>query len=370
MSESVPSNVESFDAGKVDRSLYHSRLAGDGDGQRKWGCRRLLLWLLGASASLLIGLAIVVIALAVAFSDQPTEPPPEAAASPAAEQAPSRQAAATATPTWEERRAQIPTIGYRELFRNNEQYIRQRFYFRGKIVQVIERGENTYDFRVDVEPESLSSAIVYLAEYTGRRLLEDDRIEFVGTAAGLERYESISGQSITIPRVKAVAVRWFGERGSATAAVITPLAATPTPTSARTLPPQPTVQGSDSVAIYAKQCEAVAERIAQDARNDTTWEELRTTALAATNHLHSLEPPAVLREHYTAWLGFFSAVEYIARQQPLDGPLPDDVSVLMMTDTVALQAIAELIRTEAVMPRHIKAELAAANCLLTTWQPG
>ena len=99
MSESVPSNTGSFDADKVDLPLHHSRLVGASDRRRKWGCRRLLLWLLGASASLLIGLAIVVIPLAVVFSDQPTEPPPEAAASPAAEQAPSRQAAATATPT-------------------------------------------------------------------------------------------------------------------------------------------------------------------------------------------------------------------------------------------------------------------------------
>ena len=227
MSESVPSNTGSFDAKKVDLPLYHSRLVGASDRRRKWGCRRLLLWLLGVSASLLVGLAIVLIALAISFSDQPTEPReprPEAAASPAAQQVPSRQAiprtpppvppttiptstlkptstpAATATPTWEQRRAQSQTIDYRELFRNNEQYVGQRFYFRGKIVQVIERGEDTYDFRVDVEPESLSSAIVYLAEYTGRRLLEDDRIEFIGAAAGLERYESILGQRITIPR--------------------------------------------------------------------------------------------------------------------------------------------------------------------------
>ena len=112
---------------------------------------------------------------------------------------------------WEEFKAQSRTIGYRELFRNNEQYVYQRFYFRGKIVQVIEREENTYDFRVDVEPDSLDSAIVYLAEYTGQRLLEDDRIEFVGAAAELQRYESIYGQRITIPRVKAVVVRLLGE---------------------------------------------------------------------------------------------------------------------------------------------------------------
>ena len=99
MSESVPSNTGSFDAKKVDLPLHHSRLVGASDRRRKWGCRHLLLWLIGVSASLLVGLAIVLIALAVSFSDQLTEPRPEAAASPAAQQAPSRQLAATATPT-------------------------------------------------------------------------------------------------------------------------------------------------------------------------------------------------------------------------------------------------------------------------------
>ena len=97
-----------------------------------------------------------------------TTTPAKVIATQETQQAPSPQAAATATPTWEERRAQNRTIDYRELFRNNEHYIGQHFYFRGKIVQVIERGEDTYDFRVDVDTESLSSAIVYLAEYTGQ----------------------------------------------------------------------------------------------------------------------------------------------------------------------------------------------------------
>ena len=125
-----------------------------------------------------------------------------------------QQTTAVATPDWEEVKAQSRTIGYRELFRNNEQYVGQRFYFRGQIVQVIEHGANTYDFRVDVTPDSLDSAIVYLAGYTGQRLLEDDRIAFVGAAAGLQRYESIFGQHITIPRLKAVVVRLLTGTGA------------------------------------------------------------------------------------------------------------------------------------------------------------
>ena len=118
------------------------------------------------------------------------------------------QSADVVMPNWEWLKAQTRTIGYRELFRNNERYVGQRFYFHGRVVRVIERGERDYDFRVAVESNSPSSAILYLAEYTGQRLLEDDQIEFVGVAAGLERYEDTSGQRVTIPRLKAVAVRW------------------------------------------------------------------------------------------------------------------------------------------------------------------
>ncbi len=112
------------------------------------------------------------------------------------------------TPNWEWLKAQTQTIDYRELFRNNERYVGQRFYFRGRVVRVIERGGRDYDFRVAVESDSPSSATLHLAEYTGQRLLEDDQIEFVGVAAGLERYDDASGQRVTIPRLKAVVVRW------------------------------------------------------------------------------------------------------------------------------------------------------------------
>ena len=95
-----------------------------------------------------------------------------------------------------------PTIDYKEMFRNNEQYVGQEFYFTGKIVQVI--GSSV--FRVDVA-DDYSSHVVYLSGYRGKRLLEDDKIEFVGRVLGLHTYRSIFGQSITIPHLQAVSVQ-------------------------------------------------------------------------------------------------------------------------------------------------------------------
>ena len=112
------------------------------------------------------------------------------------------------TLTFSEARSQAQTIPYDELFRNNEQYNAQLFFFSGEIVQVMEHifGDG-YDFRVDVSDDLLESEIVYLADYEGPRLLEDDRIEFVAESVGLERYQAILGNAVTIPRLKAVSVR-------------------------------------------------------------------------------------------------------------------------------------------------------------------
>lgn len=95
-----------------------------------------------------------------------------------------------------------PTIDYKEMFRNNEQYVGQEFYFTGEIVQVI--GDSV--FRVDVASD-YSSHVVYLSGYEGQRLLEDDKIQFVGRVLGLYTYQSIWNQSITIPHLWAVSVR-------------------------------------------------------------------------------------------------------------------------------------------------------------------
>ena len=82
------------------------------------------------------------------------------------------------------------------------------FYFKGTVVQVIERGSTSYNFRVDVSaPSEFESEIVYLADYTGTRILEEDDIEFIGKADGLYRYEAIFGNQVTIPRLKTVQLR-------------------------------------------------------------------------------------------------------------------------------------------------------------------
>ena len=95
------------------------------------------------------------------------------------------------------------TVSYADLFRNNEQYEGQLLHFKGEVVQVLERGNDTYDLRIDV---SENEGIVYLSNYYGQRLLDDDVIEFLGESAGLVMYTAIFGNEITIPHLRAVSV--------------------------------------------------------------------------------------------------------------------------------------------------------------------
>ena len=110
-------------------------------------------------------------------------------------------------PTWDAIKASSRAIPYKDLFRYHDLYRGQRVYFQGEVEQVIEREDGRLDFRVDVEHENYSSEIVYLAGYSGRRFLDDDIVEFVGTATGLYTYETIFGGSVTIPLIWVLGAR-------------------------------------------------------------------------------------------------------------------------------------------------------------------
>lgn len=92
-------------------------------------------------------------------------------------------------------------VSYAELFRNNDRYVGKNISFTGRVVQVLERGSNTFDLRVDVGD---SEGVVYLGNYRGQRLLEDDVIAFIGESVGLVTYTAIFGNEITIPAMRAV----------------------------------------------------------------------------------------------------------------------------------------------------------------------
>ncbi len=160
--------------------------------------RRWLKWG-GIGCGSLIGIFAIIIILAAVLGGESSD----------SGDTTDRQQPQIPTQTFEEIKVTARTIDYRELFRNNERYKSQIFYFQGTVIQVIENWNDSFDLRVNVGsfPES---EIVYLAGYEGKRLLEDDKIEFVGEADGLERYRAIMGNQVTIPRLKALEVRLIG----------------------------------------------------------------------------------------------------------------------------------------------------------------
>ena len=164
--------------------------AGDIDGARRASKgAKTWAWITFGTGLAIYSLSILIGILANQTDSSSTSPPPT-------------------TLMFSEARSQAETIPYDELFRNNEQYKSQLFYFTGEIVQVVEHvfGDG-YDFRVNVSDDWQDSEVIYLADYEGPRLLEDDRIEFVGESVGLERYQAIMGNAVTIPRLKAISIR-------------------------------------------------------------------------------------------------------------------------------------------------------------------
>ena len=116
------------------------------------------------------------------------------------------QPTVTPVPTFEDYKSNAGTIEYEELFRNNEKYESQDFYFEGEVVQVIERRNDEYDFRIRIG-RILDDEVIYLSGYKGQRLLEDDAIEFVGKSKGLHSYNAVLGNRVTLPKLEAVSVK-------------------------------------------------------------------------------------------------------------------------------------------------------------------
>ena len=163
-------------------------------------------WRFLTYSAVTFGIAFVIFLVAVALDTSSDESESETASIDAPNFTTSSQPAPTPIPTFEDFEASAGVIGYEELFRNNEQYESQDFYFEGEIVQVIERRGDEYDFRVRVG-KIMDDEIVYLSGYKGQRLLEDDSVEFVGRSKGLHSYKAILGNRVTVPELESLAVR-------------------------------------------------------------------------------------------------------------------------------------------------------------------
>lgn len=106
---------------------------------------------------------------------------------------------------------------YRDIARYPADYEGKNAYFRGYVRQVLEDG-NDVQLLVDTTESDYGwddAVIIWYTRAEEARILEDDIVELWGRLEGLYTYESLLGESITVPSMTAEFVSILGETGSA-----------------------------------------------------------------------------------------------------------------------------------------------------------
>ena len=93
-------------------------------------------------------------------------------------------------------------ITYEQLARTPDDYKGEKVKFSGEVIQVME-DDGTCAVRVAVN-ENYDDVLfgVYDSSIVSSRILEDDKITIYGTSTGLYSYETVMGDTLTIPSVE------------------------------------------------------------------------------------------------------------------------------------------------------------------------
>lgn len=92
-------------------------------------------------------------------------------------------------------------ITFDNISRNPKDYEGKLVYFTGEVVQLME-GDDENQIRLAVDGDYDKMILIgYDPEITTSRILEDDNIEIYGVSVGIFQYESVLGQTISIPAV-------------------------------------------------------------------------------------------------------------------------------------------------------------------------
>lgn len=95
--------------------------------------------------------------------------------------------------------AEYQKFVYKTYARNPENYKLQKYRIKGKIIQVIGDRTHGYELRVATKGSYDDVVYVFVNEDPGFSLLEDDRVIIYAVGNETITYESIFGQSITLP---------------------------------------------------------------------------------------------------------------------------------------------------------------------------
>ena len=109
-----------------------------------------------------------------------------------------------------QKKADVPGIGYEELFRAGDTVKGEFYRFEGKIIQAMASDSDTRIYRVNITADQRYSRtfwedtiLLTVFGETEQRLLEDDIISFVAVSVGLTSYETVMGATIELPIVAA-----------------------------------------------------------------------------------------------------------------------------------------------------------------------
>jgi hypothetical protein len=96
-------------------------------------------------------------------------------------------------------------ITYDDLSRDTENYIGEIIFYKGQVVQVMERSGLKVYLRVNVtEGEYGFWDDTIFVNYEGPRVLEDDIVNIWGKVEGRYTYTAVLGNKITIPEISAL----------------------------------------------------------------------------------------------------------------------------------------------------------------------
>ena len=94
------------------------------------------------------------------------------------------------------------SYSYEEIARDPDDYIGENAKFTGKVVQVIQKG-NSYTLRVNITKTRWGYDDTILVYYSAKdgdsRILEDDIVTMYGFMGGTYTYETVMGNSLTVP---------------------------------------------------------------------------------------------------------------------------------------------------------------------------
>ena len=95
-------------------------------------------------------------------------------------------------------------LEYDTLLRSNEEYVNSIVYYKGEVVDVVHRWDDTYQLFITLDTDELFSSDWLAVHYTGPRILEDDLVEVYGVVNGLYKYKTVRGDQNIVPEIDAL----------------------------------------------------------------------------------------------------------------------------------------------------------------------